>query len=321
MFLDYPIWGKSRKSDTPLFRFVVRERNGAGYIDRDGKVVIEPNLTQFGNHGGDFFDGLALVHVKGESWYIDATGRRLFRAPGGTDFSERLAVGSKEGRCGYIDRRGQFVIAPSFDAADSFSEGLAAVSLKGRWGYIGKHGAFAVAPTYALAEPFSDGVARVIESGPCLYLGYGPCDRFVPEILPHDLQRRQTPEPPRCRYSFIDRTGKKLFANEYPDAKEFAEGLAPVGDGKHWGFVNKKGALTIPLRFDNAEPFSEHLARVRLDNKWGFIDRSGKWIIAPKLDNALDFSEGLAAVSDGTKWSYIDRTGRAVFTYSDRSPH
>src|ERR1700719_1614336 len=36
---DYPVWPKSKKSDTPLFRFVVNERNGAGYIDRDGKVV------------------------------------------------------------------------------------------------------------------------------------------------------------------------------------------------------------------------------------------------------------------------------------------
>jgi len=40
---DYPVWPKNRKSDTPLFRFVINERDGAGYIDRDGKVSIEPN--------------------------------------------------------------------------------------------------------------------------------------------------------------------------------------------------------------------------------------------------------------------------------------
>jgi hypothetical protein len=30
---DYPGWPKSKKSDTPLFRFVINERYGAGYID------------------------------------------------------------------------------------------------------------------------------------------------------------------------------------------------------------------------------------------------------------------------------------------------
>jgi len=32
---DYPVWPKSKKSDTPLFRFVVNERYGAGYIDQE----------------------------------------------------------------------------------------------------------------------------------------------------------------------------------------------------------------------------------------------------------------------------------------------
>jgi len=39
---DYPVWPKSKKSDTPLFRFVVNEKYGAGYIDRQGKIVIRP---------------------------------------------------------------------------------------------------------------------------------------------------------------------------------------------------------------------------------------------------------------------------------------
>jgi hypothetical protein len=43
---DNPVWPKNAKSDTPLFRFVIHEKDGAGYIDRDGKVIIKrPCLT------------------------------------------------------------------------------------------------------------------------------------------------------------------------------------------------------------------------------------------------------------------------------------
>ena len=76
---DYVIWTKSKKSDTPLFRFVVDERYGAGYIDRQGRVVIQPQYLAFGNHGGDFFGGLAKVTAKEGDFYIDATGKRVAR--------------------------------------------------------------------------------------------------------------------------------------------------------------------------------------------------------------------------------------------------
>lgn len=52
---DYPAWPKSKLSDTALFRFVVNDRDGAGYIDRTGKIVIPPRYQAFGNNsGGDF---------------------------------------------------------------------------------------------------------------------------------------------------------------------------------------------------------------------------------------------------------------------------
>jgi hypothetical protein len=162
---------------------------------------------------------------------------------------------------------------------------------------------------------------------------------------------------PRCKYTFVDVSGKVLFRSDFIDAKDFSEGLAPVGDGKHWGYVDKSGALRIPLQYEDAEPFSEGTARVRQAGKWGFIGRTGAFVIAPRFASALDFSEGIAVVVDrehmyrfidksghqvirgaytgassfvmglahvrvgvdyySAKWSYIDRTGRTVFTYSD----
>jgi len=299
---DYPVWYKSKKSDTALFRFVLNEKGGVGYVDRDGKVVIPPTLSASGNFAhDDFFDGLAKVRMNEESWYIDATGKRVLRADyfDTGQFSEGLASVAKGGKEGYFNREGKIITQPAFDTAYPFSEGLAIVGLGQSYGYIRKDGGFAIEPKYVLAMPFSDGAARVIERGACLYIGYGPCDDFNPRRLPD--ARNIIPPPlelPRCKYSYIDGQGKRLFESDYQEAKDFVEGLAPVGDGKKWGYVDRKGSVVIPFRYENAEPFAEGLARVRVGWKWGFIDKTGKLVVPAEFNGGLDFSEGLAVVGD-----------------------
>jgi len=66
-----------------------------GYIDKTGKVVIEP---QFFDEAWDFYEGLAMVKV-GDKW-------------------------------GYIDKAGRMVVESKFDEAGIFSEGLAMVKVK-----------------------------------------------------------------------------------------------------------------------------------------------------------------------------------------------
>jgi hypothetical protein len=65
-----------------------------GYIDKTGKVVIEPQFTE----ARDFNQGIA-----------------------------RIKTGS---RWGYIDDTGKIVIKPHFERARDFSEGLASVKMQ-----------------------------------------------------------------------------------------------------------------------------------------------------------------------------------------------
>src|ERR1051325_6453799 len=68
---DYLIWINRSKSADPLYRFL---RNGkAGYIDRTGKIVVQPTLKAYGNYGGEFHDGLLEIDM-GKGHYIDMTG-------------------------------------------------------------------------------------------------------------------------------------------------------------------------------------------------------------------------------------------------------
>ena len=93
-----------------LFQIVVAGK--VGYIDRTGKVVIEPQQRR----SGRFHDGLATVRV-GRKW-------------------------------GFIDTTGAIAIEARFDYAGAFSGGHAPVEVADRWGLTDRHGDSTAEPRY-----------------------------------------------------------------------------------------------------------------------------------------------------------------------------
>ncbi|RLG25198.1 WG repeat-containing protein, partial [Methanosarcinales archaeon] len=55
-------------------------------------------------------------------------------------FSERLARVVKNGKYGFVDKKGKIVIPLKYDNAGSFSEGLAWVEKDGKEGFVDKKG-------------------------------------------------------------------------------------------------------------------------------------------------------------------------------------
>jgi len=301
-----------------------------GYIDRDGQMAIQPQFL----NAKAFRNDRALVEVSPESWrYIDRAGKVAIdmdfkwsiRA---RDFSEGLAavyVEDRErfeclssvdqnvrdryndsnsyvsrpfcGRWGFIDRAGNFAVAPQFIEAFSFSDGLAAVRVRNpdiedqkRWlyGYVDRSGAIVIAPQFEAAFDFSDGMARVVVDG---------------------------------RKGFIDKTGKRVTEATFDDARDFHEGLAQVKIGDRWGYVDKTGKLAILAEFTMAGRFSEGLAAARRSGiLGGYIDRTGTMVISEQFGVAWPFSDGLARVKigEGTglfdNWGYIDKSGKVVIS-------
>lgn len=65
------------------------------------------------------------------------------------------------GRWGFVDEDGDWVIKPKFSDAEDFSDGFAAVKLDGKWGYIKSDGKWLVEPRFYDAGPFEYGIAVV----------------------------------------------------------------------------------------------------------------------------------------------------------------
>ncbi len=101
--------------------------------------------------------GLARVKVSGKWGYIDRSGRIVinpqFEEAG--DFAQGLAPVKMGGKWGYIDRSGRIVINPQFEEAGGFTEGLARVKVGGKWGYVDGKGQMVIPSQFNEAGNFS----------------------------------------------------------------------------------------------------------------------------------------------------------------------
>ena len=278
-------------------RLLAVEITKYGYIDKTGKMVIEPQFPE----ARDFHEGLAYVS---EGWgvkvrYIDQEGEVVFKSPSTDtgDFSEDLATIWGAGSCGYIDKKGKVVIPRNYYQTFKFSEGLARVNIgtysEGKYGYIDKEGKYVVEPQFDDAEDFSCGLARVI----------------VDE-----------------KYGFIDNKGKYVVEPEYTWASDFSEGLAGVMVGDKRGYIDTSGKVAIKPQFDGVYPFTpDGLARVTVDRSYaardGYINKTGEFVIEAKYGRAFDFSEGLTRVSYAGEDLVINTEGETVFKIDPTKYH
>lgn len=150
-----------------------------GFMDRNGKLVIEPKF----NNAANFSEGLArvaiiendkeylgFINLEGEfeidpKFDIDWDFRR-----NATDFSEGLAslidgplMMEKEQSFIFINKAGEIVLHTDFFRAEPFHEGLSVVwdHQTDRCGYIDKTGEVAIPVKFCQANDFSEGLAYV----------------------------------------------------------------------------------------------------------------------------------------------------------------
>ena len=234
------------------------------------------------------------------------------------------------GKWGYINRQGQVIINPQFDAAQVFSEGLAAVQSAGKWGYINTAGEFVVNPQFEGAANFCDGLALVETNGQIRFIN---SDGKIVISTPFDTQPKHDVPPHYSegltwilsggKFGYIDRNGNFAIKPQFGFASSFHDGLAvasqmegPSSEDNAFGYIDTSGKFAINPQFGFCLPFTQGLAAVMVGNKWGYIDKKGTLVINPQFEEALPYSsEGIAIVTiaDG-KWQGIDKTGKVVIS-------
>lgn len=137
----------------------------AAIVKTSGKIACHyqsKNYKYYTRRIEEFEEGTwGLVNLQGE---LIADGYEDIK-----EFNDGLAAAKKNGKWGYIDKKGKVVIPFRFAKAKSFSDGLAAVAFKIRYGYIDRHNNTIIPFKYIEAGDFQEGTASVETSNN----GYG----------------------------------------------------------------------------------------------------------------------------------------------------
>lgn len=258
--------------------------------DMDDVMGIAPEYDL----GKDFKNGSEFVGVNGFEGLIDHRGEPVDQLcetedEYSDDFSYEddpsLQRPEIRTRYGYINRQGNYVIAPEFQQADPFKNGLARVKIDNKTGIIDRTGAYVIEPHY-------DEIDRIDSR-----------DRIF--RVRKDMQ-----------YGLIDIDGRVVAEPQFENVGAFSDGCAPVQVGEKWGCINTSGTVFIEPLYDTIHAFSDDRAAVKLNNKWGFVDRNGFQVIKPTFDQVTRFHNSVAAVCLGGKWGLIDISGKIVLDHS-----
>ena len=261
--------------DEKLWPLCPRKGGECGYVDKQGKWVLEP---RFGS-ASFFSEGVAWVKMGSKYGFIDHSGKWIAEPvfESVAFISEGFVCIKMAGKWGYIDRAGKWLVEPRFDTCGSFTEGLAFAGGGSKFGYIDTSGKWAIEPRFEGVSSFSEGLASVMLNG---------------------------------KYGYINRSGKIVVEPIYSSTGGLSEGMAWVKLAGKEGYIDGAGKMVIEPRFDSAYGFSAGLAEVQMSGKSGFIDKSGKWVVEPRFDGASAFSDGLAAVKISGKYGFIDTSGK-----------
>ncbi len=237
----------------------IKQNNKWGALDSDGKLVIPAKYDNLSIFSG----GFAIAGIDQQFIVVNKSGQETpIRDPAlkaVKHFSEDLAlVKGQEGKWGYINTTGEFVISPQYSSAGYFSGGLAwARDQNGNIGFIDKEGNWAINPRFSAAKDFDavSGMALITFND-----------------VKHYVNKEGT-------LSTFEQTSKL-----YP----FSDGLAIARWNGKIGFINNNMEWVIQPKYTAARAFHNGYATVELNSRWGVIDAEGNVIVEPKFMDVRD---------------------------------
>ena len=317
--------GRDREiGDSPISLFPVRNGANFQYIDKEGKIVINPQFSS----ATLFKNGIALVRSPGEEglWgFINEQGKYIIPATykQATVFSEDLAwVVSENGAPKAINPKGEVKITlQDAESVHIFKEGLAAFEVfqkdyvhETKYGFVDKTGKVAISPQFVSAGDFSGGKCAVQNDA----YRWGYIDRQGKTAIPFEFEHAGKFVDGQAivfvdgKYGAIDETGKYVITPQFDGLYQDGDLYLIKQNGKT-GWATRQGKVVVNPQFAAAFTFNgAAVAPVQVGETWGYVDKAGKIIIKPQFDVALPFVGGVAAVMRGGKVGFIDSAGKYI---------
>ncbi len=143
----------------------VKKENKWGFINRNNDVIIPFEYDE----AYPFFEKLAVVKKGNQYGAINTKNKVKGKFNGENEkksfpfYSDGLRVFEKEGKFGYINKKGKVVIPAIYEYAYPFVNGMAYVELNGKSGFINKKGKEIIPIKYSQFWLPSEGMIRFVE--------------------------------------------------------------------------------------------------------------------------------------------------------------
>ena len=179
----------------------------------------------------------------------------------------------ENGKFGFIDEAGNWVIKPKFSEANDFTEGFARVELDYHlYGFIKPDGSWLVKPKFKEASDFSEGFAAVLLDG---------------------------------KWGYIKSDGKWLVKPRFYDAGSFEYGIAVVEDDDFY-VIDKTGKRALA----RGEKLSLVKGTNGLYGLGVIYDDSEtesriRWVIKPRFDKGFEWDSYIVVREDVGLWGII----------------
>lgn len=240
-----------------LHRAILNTSEGAKwcFFNDSGDILIQTDYDDV----GEFYDGMSLVSINTPT----------------SKFTQKF---------GFINIRGEEVLAPKKFDAIPFSEGKAYVMDRYSRGYINKDGKYVIKLADTLVGyRFSEGKASVSD--------------------------------PKYTVGLIDDKGKTLLNRIYDEPFLFSEGLSKSTFNGRTGVIDSNLNIVVPMEYYEVTEYHEGRAFISVrgeDNRheWALFDKDGNSLTEHDYLNVRNFNGGLAAVQSKFKgWMWLDRDG------------
>ena len=289
-----------------------------GFIDKRGKIVIEPKYTSTDR----FRDGKTwVIYPSGKHYglsYIDLKGNEIYKIPihhytknyliKDADIDFLCNHDTKEDVLWWVQRPTDFNIL-NFNFSRFIEKEIKASKFiyhflyKGKYGIIDKNMMLKVPVALDDIDPdykySGQGMERVQYGDKYGYISPFTGDLIVP------FEYTDTRKPTNGlfwvkkdgKWGCIDKTGKLRIRHLYDEATGFtAENRSAVAINGKFGHIDKSGRIRTPLKYDFASYFNHGVSMIRIDDKYGYMDTTGHFITKIIYDEALPFDRTTTTV-------------------------
>lgn len=160
--------------------------------------------------------------------------------------SEGMRGVQKDGKFGFVDKKGKLRIANRYDSIQDFSEGLAPIKLIGKWGFINMRDQIAVQPNYQWVSGFKQGICLAQQNG---------------------------------KYGAIDASGQPILSFRYDAIQMLPNGNWELVAGNKKGRATARGQIQIEARFDHLQETGDGNLIAGQSGVFGVISPDGRNLV------------------------------------------